>query len=123
MKWFIKDNKFFENFKSDKSIGLAAKLSFLMLILCFGVFLLTFRRLPPQVPLFYSLPWGEQQLTPTISLLLLPLGVFFITILNFLLIMTGLKNHFLAAKILTWITACLVFLTGVTLCKIIFLIY
>lgn len=109
MKWFIKDNEIF-------------KLSFFMLIFCVGLFLLTLKRLPPQVPLFYSLPWGEQQLAPTFALLFLLFGAFLIAVLNSFFIMAILNKYSLAAKILTWITVALIFLTSVTLVKIIFLI-
>lgn len=122
MKWFIKNNEIFESFKSDPSVKLTTKLSFLLLAFCFGLFLLTFRRLPPWVPLFYSLPWGEEQLASTLALLFLPLGIFLIAVLNSFFIMATLKKYSLASKILIWITVSLFFLTSITLTKIIFLI-
>lgn len=122
MKWFIKNNEIFESFKSDPSVKLTTKLSFLLLAFCLGLFVLTFKRLPPRVPLFYSLPWGEQQLSPTIGLLFLPLGMLLVAVLNSFFIMAILNKYSLAAKILTWITVALIFLTSVTLVKIIFLI-
>ncbi len=42
-------------------------------LLMAAVFLLRFSYLPPQVPLFYSMPWGEQQLADSWTILLLPL--------------------------------------------------
>lgn len=131
MRWFIKDKNQWQNFqneilpvlKKDRSIRLTGQLSLLLLVFCFGLAIFTFGRLPAQVPLFYSLPWGEEQLAPKISLLILPLGIFFIAILNFSLIVVTFKNHFLAAKILTWLTFSLVFLTTIDLVKIILLIY
>jgi hypothetical protein len=50
------------------TIGLGALAVFLVTAVFF------FRRLPPQIPLLYSLPWGEQQLSPSGILLLLPLA-------------------------------------------------
>ena len=110
MKWFIKNNE------------LAVRLSLFLLAFCFCLFLFTLKRLPPWVPLFYSLPWGEQQLSPTIGLLFLPLGMLLVAVLNSFFIMAILNKYSLAAKILTWITVALIFLTSVTLVKIIFLI-
>lgn len=110
MKLFIKNNK------------LAGQLCFFFLIFSFSLFLFTLKKLPPRVPLFYSLPWGEEQLAPTIALFFLPLGMFLITVLNFFFIMAFLNKYSLAAKILTWITVSLIFLTTITLIKIIFLI-
>ena len=123
MKWFIKNNEIWSAFKSNKSVKLAGWLCFLFLIFSFSLFLFTLKRLPPQIPLFYSLPWGEEQLAPSIALLLLPLGIFLIALLNSFLIMASLSKYFLAAKILIWITVCLIFLTGVNLVKVVFLIY
>lgn len=44
-----------------------------------AVFLLRFGNLPPQLPLFYSRPWGEEQLADWWMILFLPvvLDVFF----------------------------------------------
>lgn len=39
-------------------------------------------KLPPQVPLFYSRPWGEEQLTSPHSLFLLPGVIFVILLIN-----------------------------------------
>lgn len=41
-------------------------------------------RLPPQVPLFYSLPWGEDQLASSSSIFTIPGSVFLIIITNLL---------------------------------------
>lgn len=49
-----------------------------------------FGQLPPQIPLFYSLVWGETQLASAAGLFLLPT----------LSIVVALLNHFLAAFLL-----------------------
>lgn len=49
-------------------------------LLMLAVFALRFTHLPPQIPLFYSMPWGEQQLADTWTILLLP---FFLNLLFF----------------------------------------
>lgn len=47
--------------------------------LMIGSFIFKFGSLPPQIPLFYSLPWGEDQLVDFWFILLLPilLHIFF----------------------------------------------
>lgn len=45
--------------------------------------LFTARSLPPQIPLFYSRPWGEYQITDWWYILLLPLLMNFLYFLNF----------------------------------------
>jgi len=44
-----------------------------------------FKDLPPQLPLFYSLPRGSEQLGDPLTLLVLPLSSLFIFIFNTLL--------------------------------------
>lgn len=41
--------------------------------------------LPPQVPLFYSLAWGENQLASKTQLIILPALIFLITLANVIL--------------------------------------
>lgn len=53
-----------------------------------------FRELPPKMPLFYSLHWGEGQLAPTFNLFLIP----FLTAL-FLLINAALSLFVFAADL------------------------
>lgn len=66
-----------DNF-SRRGFGIAVFfwLSTLFLLVGFGL------RLPPQVPLFYSHPWGEEQLASPVFLFLLPGGIFLILMSN-----------------------------------------
>lgn len=47
----------------------------------------TYSNLPPQVPLYYSLPWGEARLALVINLFLFPLFSVLIFIVNSMLAM------------------------------------
>lgn len=50
--------------------------TFFAIIASIGIWLVFAKSLPPEVPLYYSLPWGEGQLVAPIWLFLLPgLGV------------------------------------------------
>ena|SRR3989344_9074068 len=51
----------------------------LLLIFSFAVF---FNLLPDKIPLFYSLSWGENQLTRKEQFLILPGLIFFIFVIN-----------------------------------------
>ena len=51
-----------------------------------------FSHLPPQVPLFYSRPWGETRLTSATTLFLLPGFSIIILLLNHLLAAVFLKS-------------------------------
>lgn len=49
-----------------------------------SVLIFFYFRLPPQVPLFYSLPWGEDQLAPSSLIFAIPGSVFLIILINLL---------------------------------------
>lgn len=55
----------------QRSLGL----SFLFLGVSVLFLLFFWRQLPPQIPLFYSLPWGIEQLGSPIGLLLFPISI------------------------------------------------
>lgn len=63
-------------------------------LLTFGIFLLSFRHLPPEVPLFYGLPKGEEQLASSGKLFIPALLALITTIFNTFLILL-LEDNFL----------------------------
>lgn len=66
--------RIWEKISQKKNFGLPV--FFLCLILIGGqvaILSLTWRLIPPQIPIFYSRPWGEEQISSKISLLILPL--------------------------------------------------
>lgn len=86
------------------------------------VFIARWKTLPPQIPLFYSRPQGEQQLADTWMIFLIPILLDFIYFLNNYLYQKFFFDNFLVKKIFDFLT---VFLSiGFTLIfiKIIFLI-
>ncbi len=61
---------------------------FLPIILClpWAIFILFMGRfLPQQLPLFYSLPWGENQLATPLQFLILPSMAICISLINLLI--------------------------------------
>ena len=42
-------------------------------VIMIGALLLRFNNLPPQIPIFFSKPWGEDQLVDTWMILILPI--------------------------------------------------
>lgn len=60
-------------------------------IIMIGVLLLGFNHLPPQIPLFFSKPWGEDQLVDTWMIFLLPILLDVLYFVN----LTLYKRYFL----------------------------
>lgn len=67
---------------SDPAIIWPIIISSVSLILVAGTFFLFYNRLPPNLPLLYSLPWGQTQLVPKQQFLILPVTLFLITLVN-----------------------------------------
>lgn len=114
----IKSKIFFQ----EKTVRTATRISFALLLSVLAFLLFTWKKLPPEIPLFYSLPWGEEQLSSPFFLLILPLGSLFFGILNFLLAVFSFERQPISAKILVWATSSLILLEAIALVKIVFLI-
>lgn len=54
--------------------------------LLIALFILIFAKfLPPKLPLFYSLPWGEKQLAEHRQLLIIPASMILVTLCNLII--------------------------------------
>lgn len=120
LKLFLKDN--FNSLWQDKEAKASLRIALAILLFSLALLIFTWSKLPPQLPLFYSLPWGEEQLGQPILLLVPPIGCLLWGALNFFLAVFCFKQQPLASKILVWSTVILTFLSSLTLVKIIFLI-
>lgn len=56
--------------------------------------------LPPQIPLFYSRPWGEEQLAGSLNIFLLPIFSLVFLLINNLLAVFFLKSISLLSRLL-----------------------
>lgn len=72
----------FGKFWQDKYVFLIFRINVLVLVIQFGYLLFFFNRLPPEVPLYYSLPWGVSQITSVKDLFILPIVSILILIVN-----------------------------------------
>lgn len=112
----------FNKLTEDRLVGLGIRLN--LLLWAIGFFLLFFfwRWLPPQVPLYYSHPWGESQLTSPTGLLLLPFLSLLIFILNFAIILKTIREERFIAQLLVGAGVTFAFLCIVALYRIITLV-
>ncbi len=89
-------------------------ISFLSLIIFWN-------KLPPEVPLFYSLPWGEEQLGKPLNLLLLPFSSLVFYLLTTILV-KFLKPDLFLLKIAYGGVVVFSFLSFIGLFKILILV-
>ncbi|MBI3385597.1 hypothetical protein HY031_00765 [Candidatus Gottesmanbacteria bacterium] len=80
------------------------------------------RSLPPLVPLWYSRPWGADQLTSPLFLFLLPLGNVFWYGIDFLLAAYVTSEYLIFTQALFSTTLVVSLLSLITLVKIVFLV-
>lgn len=71
-----------------------------MLILSVALLVLRWPQIPPEVPLYFSRPWGESQLAPSESLILLPTLSVLIYLANFTLALLLARGDKLITEIL-----------------------
>lgn len=93
------------------------------LIICLSTIALVFllsNRLPPQIPLFYGLPRGEEQLTTTFGLIIPSLTSIAIILVNYGISQVLSKDYF--KRILSLASVGSVFLSTITTIKIIVLV-
>ncbi len=84
-------------------------------------FIFRFSSLPPQIPLFYSKPWGEDQLADSWLILILPLTMNFLFFINLYFYKKFfLENNFIK-KIIDYLNLFIIISITLIFIKIIFL--
>ena len=81
-----------------------------------------FGNLPQQVPLYYSLPWGELQLVSASTLFLIPTLSIVLFLVNHLFAIGFSKKNPLLSQLLIFTSLAVSFFFLTTLLKIIFLV-
>lgn len=122
-KTFSKIN-FFGRFEiiHDNFINNFIKIFFFVLGLYIVIFIWKWNSLPPQIPIFYSLPRGEETLGTNIQLFTFPVYSVIFFLINFLLASILYIKERPAAVILIISSIVAAFLLFITFIKIVFLI-
>lgn len=79
-------------------------------------------KLPPEIPLSYSRPWGAAQLVPSAFLFFLAGGLVILTIVNSILAAKLSATDLILGRILAWVSALVVFLVDITLLRVVLLV-
>lgn len=83
---------------------------------------LKWESLPPELPLYYSRPWGDEQIAPRIFVGIFPLISIVFLILNTLLSRMFFYTEHLLSTVLLWSAMLVVILSSIGLIKILFLV-
>ncbi len=108
--------------QENKGLKQLLKLSFILILVQALIILFSLSFLPSQVPLFYSRPWGEEQLAHPLYLFILPLANLAIFILNSILLSFIEKKELLIRQILIICILLFNFLSLITLVQIVRLV-
>lgn len=108
---------------TDRYIKIPFLVGLTFLFLQLGLLVAAERHLPPEVPLFYSHPWGKLQLAPKTTLWLLPFSTALVFILNLSLANFVHHQEQLLARILMGVGVSFAFLATYTLTKIAMLVW
>lgn len=108
--------------KTNWFISLVHKFILILFILSMGLLLWRWHMLPPMVPLWYSRPWGADQLTSPYWLLILPLASLLLYGINFLVSMYVMAEYLIFTQMLFLSSLVVSLLSFVALMKILFLV-
>ncbi len=107
----------------EKKIArIAIQANLVLLALQILIIFSTWRFLPPEIPLFYSHPWGKEQLAEHSRIVLLPSLCLVIFLVNLILARLAAKEELFLKQILKIASLTFSFLISVSLVQIIRLI-
>jgi hypothetical protein len=109
-------------FWQEKSNSNIFRWNLIFILLQVAVLVWKFGDLPSQVPLYYSLPWGESQLASASSLFLLPTFSIFLLFINHLFAITFSKKIPLLSRLLISMSLVVSLFSLITLLQIVSLI-
>lgn len=101
----------FGSFWQDKINAQILRWNILIVLIQFGLLFIKLNNLPPQLPLYYSLPWGESQLASASSVFLLPILSLGILLINqFIATILFLPHRLCSLLLITISLICSLFL-------------
>lgn len=115
-------NKYADVLRSNWFISLTNKFVLVLFVLSLGLLVWQWHSLPPLVPLWYSRPWGADQLASPFLLLVLPLSSLVLYAVN-IFVSTYVTAEYLIFTQMLFLSSLIVsLLSFVAILKILFLI-
>ena len=109
-------------FWQEKTNARIFRLNLIFILSQIGFLFWKFNTLPPQVPLYYSLPWGQSQLASASSFFILPTLSLTLLLINHLFAISLNKTSHLLSQFLLVISLIFSLLSLITLVLIIYLV-
>lgn len=119
--YFKKTQEEINTLLTDKTLKKGILIIFFLLGLNFLSIALFWIKLPPQLPLFYNRPWGEEQLVSKNGFLILPFSCLVFSIISLRIAGFFYKKEILLSQILVLSSLLICILTNITLIQILFI--
>jgi hypothetical protein len=111
-----------ETIKTNWFIGLVHKFILILFVVSVGFLLWHWTSLPPLVPIWYSRPWGADQLAPPLFLWILPVGSLVLYGVNFLIAVYVSREYLIFTQMLYLSSLIVSVLSCIALIKILYLV-
>ncbi len=112
----------FSEILKEEIVKKILKIFIFLMFLFIAIFIWKWQKLPPQIPLFYSLPRSNDTLGYSVQILTLPVYSLIFFLFDFIIASLIYKRERLAAILLVTIGCVVTFLLLITFLKIIFLV-
>lgn len=106
----------------DRVAGRALRTVLFLLVVLVLLVIAFYLRLPPEIPLAYSRPWGIAQLVPSSFLFMLAAGLSLLVTVHSIFAAWMFEAEQLLARIMVWINALTVLLIDITVLQVVLLI-
>lgn len=114
--------KFINTITIDKITYRGFLISFLLIILSIGFIAFYYKSLPPYIPVFNQLPWGEARITPTFGIFI-PIAIYFgVFITNIIFTSAVYMKNPLIARIVAATTLLIGILNFIFLVRTVFIL-
>ncbi|HUD19436.1 MAG TPA: hypothetical protein VMR81_03270 [Patescibacteria group bacterium] len=108
--------------KKNWVIQLATKFIFFFLAASIAAIIWRWPILPPLVPLWYSRPWGADQLAQPVWIFILPLGALCIYLINLLISIYVMSEYLIFTQVLFLSSFLINLLSFIAVIKVLFLV-
>lgn len=107
----------------DRSIKYSILLSSLIIFFQTIILLLSYRFLPPVVPLFNSLPWGEDRLIKKEIIFILPASIILLILINTYFIDRFISKRMILSRMLAANVLLFAAISGIAILQIFILVF
>jgi hypothetical protein len=108
----------FDSLLANSKIKQAVYSSFFLCVFAIFLPLLFIQKIPPEIPLLFSRPWGQERLVNKGTFLVFPLIIFVFLVINFRFASIFFKKQKLLSQLIIWTSLIISLFTAITVIQI-----